>query len=220
MDAYDRLTPLGYLPMDHPELALDEHVRLREDERWAGLTAVAGGGSYSLADPALAPLRKAMDADARTLLLHPGTVPDPRLSSFYLANLLGKPAETALAAAQLVFGDILATHRACASCRCTAVGCFRRSSAAGSAGPSPLASASRTSPNPGPGADGDPSASAGEPVGGVGHHSAATGSDHQASHRTHPETISFTELEVARTVVRPELPNGPYGQLLQSTRAG
>ncbi|WP_309055825.1 hypothetical protein [Streptomyces sp.] len=153
MDAYDRLTPLGYLPMDHPELALDEHVRLREDERWAGLTAVAGGGSYSLADPALAPLRKAMDADARTLLLHPGTVPDPRLSSFYLANLLGKPAETALAAAQLVFGDILATHRACASCRCTAVGCFRRSSAAGSAGPSPLASASRTSPNPGPGAD-------------------------------------------------------------------
>ncbi|MGC9537480.1 amidohydrolase family protein [Streptomyces sp. UG1] len=110
VDAYDRLTPLGYLPLDHPELALDEYVRLREDERWAGLTAAAGGGSYSLADPALAPLWKAMDADARTLLLHPGTAPDPRLSSFYLANLLGNPAETALAAAQLVFGDILATH--------------------------------------------------------------------------------------------------------------
>ncbi|WP_128377188.1 amidohydrolase family protein [Streptomyces cavernae] len=110
LDRHDRLTPLAYLPLEHPGLALDEYARIRDDERWAGLTAAAGGGSYSLADPALTPLWKALDADDRTLLLHPGTAPDPRLTPFYLANLLGNPGETALAAAQLVFGDVLATH--------------------------------------------------------------------------------------------------------------
>ncbi|GHE29626.1 hypothetical protein [Streptomyces capitiformicae] len=79
--------------------SLDEYTRLRDEEPWAGLTASAGGGSVSLADPALAPLWKVLDEDGRTLLLHPGTSPDPRLTPFYLSNLLGNPAETALAAA-------------------------------------------------------------------------------------------------------------------------
>ena len=110
LDDRDRLTPLAYLPLEHPEVAVDEYTRLRDDEQWAGLTAAAGGASCSLADAALAPLWKALDEDGRTLLLHPGTTPDTRLTPFYLANLLGNPGETALAAAQLVFGDVLATH--------------------------------------------------------------------------------------------------------------
>ncbi|GHE29166.1 hypothetical protein GCM10017771_44710 [Streptomyces capitiformicae] len=110
LDGHDRLTLLAHLPLEHPEVALDEYTRLRDEEAWAGLTASAGGGSVSLADPALAPLWKVLDEDGRTLLLHPGTSPDPRLRPFYLSNLLGNPAETALAAAQLVFGDVLARH--------------------------------------------------------------------------------------------------------------
>ncbi|WP_017240871.1 amidohydrolase family protein [Streptomyces sp. SS] len=110
LDGRDRLTPLAYLPLEHPEAALAEYTRLRDDERWAGLTAAVGGRSASLADPALAPLWETLDDDGRTLLLHPATTPDARLTPFYLTNLLGNPAETALGAAQLVFGDVLARH--------------------------------------------------------------------------------------------------------------
>ncbi len=107
-DAHERLTPLVYLPLNHPDLALDEYRRLREDTRWAGFTAAAGGGSLSLADGRVAPLWEVLDQDSRLVFLHPGSSPDARLNQFYLGNLLGNPAETALAAAELVFGDILA----------------------------------------------------------------------------------------------------------------
>jgi len=104
------LLPLAYLPLEHPELAIAEQRRLCEEDGWAGYCASAGGRSVSLADAALAPLWSALDEDAALLLLHPGTSPDERLEEFYLHNLLGNPVETALAAAQLVFGDVLPTH--------------------------------------------------------------------------------------------------------------
>lgn len=104
------LLPLAYLPLEHPQVALAEYERVRGEARWAGVTGSAGGRSVSLADDALAPLWRALDDDARLLLLHPGSSPDPRLEQFYLGNLLGNPVESALAAAELVFGDVLATH--------------------------------------------------------------------------------------------------------------
>lgn len=108
--AEERFLPLAYLPLEHPELAIAEARRLREEDGWAGYCASAGGRSVSLADESLAPLWRALDEDAALLLLHPGTSPDQRLEEFYLHNLLGNPVETAVAAAQLVFGDVLPTH--------------------------------------------------------------------------------------------------------------
>jgi aminocarboxymuconate-semialdehyde decarboxylase len=106
----EKFLPLAYLPLEHPELAIAELARLREEDGWVGYCASAGGRSVSLADEALAPLWRALDEDAALLLLHPGTSPDERLEEFYLHNLLGNPVETAIAAAQLVFGDVLPTH--------------------------------------------------------------------------------------------------------------
>jgi aminocarboxymuconate-semialdehyde decarboxylase len=108
--ANEELLPLAYLPLEHPELAIAEGKRLREESGWVGYCASAGGRSVSLADEALAPLWRALDDDAALLLLHPGTSPDERLDEFYLHNLVGNPVETAVAAAQLVFGDVLPTH--------------------------------------------------------------------------------------------------------------
>lgn len=107
---HPRLLPLAYLPLEHPELALAEYERLRDEPAFAGVVASAGGASVSLADARLEPLWQALDADARLLLLHPGSTPDPRLDAFYLANLLGNPLETSVAAAQLVLGNVLARH--------------------------------------------------------------------------------------------------------------
>jgi aminocarboxymuconate-semialdehyde decarboxylase len=106
----EEILPLAYLPLEHPDLAIAEQRRLRGEPGWVGWCASAGGRSVSLADQALAPLWRALDEDAALLLLHPGTSPDERLEEFYLHNLLGNPVETALAAAQLVFGDVLPTH--------------------------------------------------------------------------------------------------------------
>ncbi len=106
----EELLPLAYLPLEHPDLAIAEHLRLREETGWVGYCASAGGRSVSLADEELAPLWRALDEDGALLLLHPGTSPDERLERFYLHNLLGNPVETAVAAAQLVFGDVLPSH--------------------------------------------------------------------------------------------------------------
>lgn len=140
-----RLLPLAYLPLEHPAVALAEYERVRGDGRWAGLCASAGGRSASLADEALTPLWRALDDDARLLLLHPGHAADPRLAEFYLANLLGNPMETAVAAAQLVFGDVLATHPRmrvllvhCGGCLPSVVGRWERGVATARPGLRPL----------------------------------------------------------------------------------
>jgi aminocarboxymuconate-semialdehyde decarboxylase len=109
---HPRQTPLAYLPLDHPELAIQEYRRVRADPRFAGVCGAAGGRSASLADARFDPLWALLDADSRLVMLHPGTSPDERLEPFYLSNLLGNPVETAVAAAQLVFGGVLSRHPA------------------------------------------------------------------------------------------------------------
>ncbi|MEH1015578.1 amidohydrolase family protein [Micromonospora sp. CPCC 206060] len=102
-----RLTPLAYLPFEHPEVALAEYDRIAADDRWAGVVGAAGGDAGPLDGPALRPLWQRLDADRRTLQLHPAHSADPRLEPYYLANLLGNPVETAVAVAQLIFGGVL-----------------------------------------------------------------------------------------------------------------
>jgi aminocarboxymuconate-semialdehyde decarboxylase len=107
-----RLRALAYLPLEDPAAAVAAYARVRADTRFSGVCGSAGGGSASLADPAFAQLWHALDDDAALVFLHPGMSPDARLRDFYLHNLSGNPIETGLAAAQLVFGDVLATHNA------------------------------------------------------------------------------------------------------------
>jgi aminocarboxymuconate-semialdehyde decarboxylase len=59
-----------------------------------------------------------LDAAGAFVLLHPGASPDGRLAPYYLANLLGNPYETALAAAGLVFGDVLGRFGGIRFCLC------------------------------------------------------------------------------------------------------
>ncbi|MBG6096840.1 amidohydrolase family protein [Nocardioides luteus] len=101
------LTALVYLPLEHPELAVEEYQRTRSQKRFVGATAAAGGRSALGTDPRLVPLWEALDADGAALLLHPGTSPDHRLDDFYLSNLLGNPSETTVSVAHLALGGVL-----------------------------------------------------------------------------------------------------------------
>lgn len=105
-----RLVPLAYLPLEHPEVALAEYERISALRRFAGITASAGGRSLPISSPTLATLLGTLDEAAELVVLHPGTSPDIRLDGFYLANLLGNPVETTIAAAHLLFGRILTTY--------------------------------------------------------------------------------------------------------------
>ncbi|MGU3495441.1 amidohydrolase family protein [Xanthobacteraceae bacterium A53D] len=105
----DRLSALLHLPVEHPGLAhaiagaavADGHSRFAMS---------AGSAGVVLSDTAYAPLWSVLDAAGAFLFLHPGEGCDGRLDPFYLHNLLGNPAETALATAHLVFGGILERH--------------------------------------------------------------------------------------------------------------
>lgn len=107
VDASSRLRPLAYLPLEDPEAAQREAVRVGPDNRWAGFVASAGGGSLSLSSAALDALWAVLDETSALVFLHPGHSPDNRLSDFYLSNLLGNPVETGVAVGELVFGSVL-----------------------------------------------------------------------------------------------------------------
>ncbi|GAA4685116.1 amidohydrolase family protein [Phytohabitans rumicis] len=110
LEGRPRLRGLAFLPLHDPAAALRAYQEIRDDPAWLGVVAGAGGRCPSLADKEYAALWHALDTDRRALMLHPAESPDPRLAEFYLANLLGNPVETAVAAAQLVFGNVLARH--------------------------------------------------------------------------------------------------------------
>lgn len=103
---HEMLGLLAYVPLDQPEAALAEISRCA-NRGAIGWTASAGGGSLPLDDVELQPVWRALAASGRPVLLHPGSSPDRRLDRYYLANLLGNPVETTVAAAQLVFGDVI-----------------------------------------------------------------------------------------------------------------
>jgi aminocarboxymuconate-semialdehyde decarboxylase len=149
-DGRPRLSRLAYLPFEHPQVALAEYERVRSEDGWAGVVGSAGGGSASLADEVLHPLWDRLHTDRRLLMLHPGTSPDRRLEAFYLGNLLGNPIETAVAAAQLVFGDVLARWPGmrvllvhCGGCTAGLVGRWQRGADTARPGVEPLTEAPR-----------------------------------------------------------------------------
>jgi aminocarboxymuconate-semialdehyde decarboxylase len=103
-----RLRPLAYVPVERPRLAADVVMGL--DDTWVGVTLGTDLGGLLYSDRALDPLWEALTARALAAFIHPGACPDNRLEQFYLTNLVGNPYETTVAAAHLVFGDVLGRH--------------------------------------------------------------------------------------------------------------
>ena len=61
----------------------------------------------SYASERLDPLWRTLSECKLPLFIHPGSTPDKRLDPFYLANLLGNPVETTIAASHLVFAGVM-----------------------------------------------------------------------------------------------------------------
>jgi aminocarboxymuconate-semialdehyde decarboxylase len=104
----DRFVGCATLPMQDPGLAVGE---LERAARLPGVRAVYLGTNVNgrdLSDPAFTPVFERCQEYELPILLHPlNVVGGARLGPFYLSNLLGNPFDTAVAAANLVFGGVL-----------------------------------------------------------------------------------------------------------------
>ena len=109
----DRFMGMATLPMQAPELAAEE---LRRAMRQLGLVGCQIGSNINgrnLDDPTLAPFWKTADKLGAFVMVHPTQVAAAdRLKSYYLANLIGNPLDTTIAAASLVFGGVLTRYPA------------------------------------------------------------------------------------------------------------
>jgi len=107
----DRFMGMATLPMQAPDLAAEE---LRRAMRTLGLVGCQIGSNINgknLDDAGLAPFWKAADELSAFIMVHPTQVAGAdRLKSYYLANLIGNPLDTTIAAACLVFGGVVERH--------------------------------------------------------------------------------------------------------------
>jgi aminocarboxymuconate-semialdehyde decarboxylase len=105
----DRFVGCATLPMQDPKRALSELERAAALPGIRGVYMGTNVNGRELSDPGFTPIFARCEQLRLPVLLHPIHVvgSGPRLSRFYLSNLLGNPFDTAVAASHLVFGGVL-----------------------------------------------------------------------------------------------------------------
>lgn len=105
-----RLRGLGLVAAQHPSLC----VGLLDDALERGLAGVeisSTAGGVELSDRRLDPFWARAAETGAVLFLHPfGCTLDERLDRSYLSNIVGQPAENAIALSHLIFGGVLDRH--------------------------------------------------------------------------------------------------------------
>ncbi len=106
-----RFVGLLTLPMLYPDRAVDELNRAAGLPGMRGVYLGTNINSKDLDDPLFEPIWTRIEKLSLPVFLHPiQTVGGERLRPYYLANLLGNPMDTAIAACHLIFGGVLDRH--------------------------------------------------------------------------------------------------------------
>ena len=109
-DSPDRLLGLGSVPLGFPDAA-EEARRCLDELGLAGIAIGSRGGGRDLDDPVNGELWALLAERGTFVFLHPSGVPDPkRVGDWYMPQLVGYPAETAIAIARMVFSGTLERH--------------------------------------------------------------------------------------------------------------
>jgi aminocarboxymuconate-semialdehyde decarboxylase len=104
----DRFMGMATLPMQAADLAAAELKRAMRELGLVGCQIGSNINGKNLDDAALEPFWQEAHALGAFIMVHPTQVAGAdRLKSYYLANLIGNPLDTTIAAASLVFGGIL-----------------------------------------------------------------------------------------------------------------
>jgi predicted TIM-barrel fold metal-dependent hydrolase len=110
-DGQGRLAGLGTLPLQHPDLAVRVLERAMGELGLAGVSVSTNVAGRELSDRAFDPVWEAAADLGAVVFIHPwGCSLGSRLSTNYLGNTFGQPAETALALSRLIFDGTLDRH--------------------------------------------------------------------------------------------------------------
>ena len=108
----DRVSALGAVPLQDPELAASELSELRERGVLAGVEIAASVGGVYPGDPRFERFWQVAEDTAAVVLVHPtarGFGPDA-FSEYYLWNTVGNPLETTIAAAHMTMAGVMERH--------------------------------------------------------------------------------------------------------------
>jgi aminocarboxymuconate-semialdehyde decarboxylase len=103
----DRLIGFACLPMQNPQLALEELERAAKLPGIRGIYMATAVRDRELSDPSFFAVYERMADLGLPLFLHPMMINNERMKQFYLINLCGNPFDTALAASHLIYGGVL-----------------------------------------------------------------------------------------------------------------
>jgi aminocarboxymuconate-semialdehyde decarboxylase len=108
----ERVSVLGTVPLQDPEVAAGELEALMAVGTFAGVEIAASVNGVSLGDDRFAPFWAAAEATEALVFVHPTTrgFTDAAFEDFYLWNLVGNPMETTIAAAHMVLAGVLERH--------------------------------------------------------------------------------------------------------------
>ena len=104
----DRFWGIATLPMTSPKRAADELRRAMTKLGLRGAMFASNVKGVNLDDPSFEPLWATAQELGAFMFVHPNNVAGAdRLKSYYLANLIGNPLDTTIAAASLYFGGVM-----------------------------------------------------------------------------------------------------------------
>ncbi|XP_071108413.1 2-amino-3-carboxymuconate-6-semialdehyde decarboxylase-like [Haliotis cracherodii] len=103
-----RFTGLGTVPMQAPELAVQELIRCRKELGFHGVQIGSHINDWNLDAPELQPVFAAAEEHDCSIFVHPWDMDQGgRMSKYWLPWLVGMPAETTTAICSLLFGGVL-----------------------------------------------------------------------------------------------------------------
>ncbi|XP_013417868.1 2-amino-3-carboxymuconate-6-semialdehyde decarboxylase-like [Lingula anatina] len=104
----DRFVGLGTLPMQAPELAVQELKRCKHELGFPGIQIGSHVNDWNLDAPELLPVFRAAEENDVSIFVHPWDMHlDGRMSKYWLPWLVGMPAETTTAICAMIFGGVL-----------------------------------------------------------------------------------------------------------------
>jgi aminocarboxymuconate-semialdehyde decarboxylase len=103
-----RFLGIGTLPIAQPQKAADELRRIVTKLGLKGAMFASNIQGRNLDDPGFEPLWATAQELGAFMFVHPNNIAGAdRLKSYYLANLIGNPLDTTIAAASLYFGGVM-----------------------------------------------------------------------------------------------------------------
>ena len=108
----DRVSALGALPLQDPELSAGELTALMDEGTLRGVEVAASVRGVFLGDDRFEPFWEAAEASGALVFVHPTTrgFDSPAFQDYYLWNTVANPLETATTAAQMVVAGVMERH--------------------------------------------------------------------------------------------------------------